>query len=243
MPSSRESSCLQRIDDSEHDYLNTTYWDVSPLFFLVRDGNVEGFREAFDIRLEAYLAAGRISDNERKQHEYLTVSLVNSFMIAAILGGAYPPEANWVADRALRRIGTVDTLDELVPIAFDAGVELCELTQRSKKTDTGNFSVEQAKRYLSTHLTQELRVGDVADAVGLSPTYLSRLFKRVTGQTISAYLVSERIKTAQHLLETDERSISQIAALLHFCDQSYFTQVFRRQTGLTPRQYRDANRR
>lgn len=90
-------------------------------------------------------------------------------MIAAIQGGAYPPEANWIADRALRRLSTFDGLDELVPIAYDAGLELCELVAASKRTDTGNFYVEQAKRYLSTHLTQEIRVTEVADAIGLSP--------------------------------------------------------------------------
>lgn len=83
------------------------------------------------------------------------MSLVNTFMIAAIQGGAYPPEANWIADRALRRLNTFDGLDELVPIAYDAGLELCELVAASKRTDTGNFYVEQAKRYLSTHLTQD----------------------------------------------------------------------------------------
>ena len=56
-----------------------------------------------------------------------------------------------------------------------------------------------------------------------------------------AYLAAERIKAAQHLLVADERSIAQIVSRLRFCDQSNFTQVFRRQTGLTPRQYRDAN--
>lgn len=236
-------SQLQRVEDSEHNYLNTTFWDVNPLFLLVQEGNVDGFREAFGIRIEAFPTARRISDNLRKQYEYLTVSLVNTFMIAAIQGGAYPPEANWIADRALRRLSTFDELDELVPIAFDAGLELCELVAATRQSDTGNFSVEQAKRYLSTHLTQEIRVADVADAIGLSPGYLSRLFKRVTGQTMRAYLTSERIKTAQRLLVTDERGIAQIAALLRFCDQSYFTQVFRRETGLTPRQYRDSNRR
>jgi len=238
-----QHSQFQRIDDSEHRYLNTTFWDVNPLFLLVQEGNLEGFRDTFDIRLEDFPAVGRISDNMRKQYEYLTVSLVNTFMIAAILGGAYPPEANWIADRALRRLSTLDELDRIVPLVYDAGIELCELVHASKAADTGNFSVEQAKRYLSTHLTQEIRITDVADAIGLSPGYLSRLFKRVTGQTMRAYLTCERVRTAQRLLVTDERSIAQIAALLRFCDQSYFTQVFRRQTGLTPRQYRDANRR
>lgn len=103
--------------------------------------------------------------------------------------------------------------------------------------------MEQARQYLSTHLTQDIHVGDVADAVGFSPTYLSRLFRSCCGQTMREYLVAERIKAAQRLLVTDDRSIAQVTALLRFCDQSYFTQVFRRHTGLTPRQYRNAHRK
>ena len=108
--------------------LNTTFWGVNPLLLLVQEGNVEGFRETFGIRLEAFPAAGRISDNMRKQYEYLTVSLVNTFMIAAILGGAYPPEANWIADRALHRLSILDELDRIVPIVYDAGVPQTDRT-------------------------------------------------------------------------------------------------------------------
>ena len=238
-----QDSQLQRIDDSEHGYLNTTFWNVHPLFLLVQEGDVEGFQASFDIRIEAFPTTGRISSSKRKQLEYLTVSLVNTFMIAAILGGVYPPEANWVADRALRRLSTFEKPDELPRLVYDEGLELCRLVQEARRSDTGNFYVEQAKQYLSTHLTQEIRSADVAEAVGLSPAYLSRLFKRCCGQTIRDYLTAERIKTAQRLLVTDERSIAQIASLLRFCDQSHFTKVFREHVGLTPRQYRDANRR
>lgn len=242
MPDLQDSQ-LQRIDDSEHGYLNTTFWDVHPLFLLVQEGDEDGFKEAFDISVEAYPTTRRISNSERKQLEYLTVSLVNTFMIAAILGGVYPPEANWVADRALRRLSAFKQPDELPLLVYDEAVELCRLVQEAQRNDTGNFSVEQAKQFLSTHLTQEIRSSDVAEAVGLSPTYLSRLFKRCCGQTMRDYLTAERIKAAQRLLITDERSIAQIASLLHFCDQSYFTQVFRQRTGLTPRQYRNTHRR
>ena len=83
----------------------------------------------------------------------------------------------------------------------------------------------------------------MAQAVGLSPAHLSRLFSRCTGQAMRTYLTGERVKAAQRLLVTDECSIAQVASRLRFCDQSYFTQVFRQHTGLTPRQYRNANRR
>lgn len=237
------SSHFQQIHDSEHDYLNTAFWDVHPLFLLVRQGDVEGFERSFDIRIESFPAERRVSASLHKQYEYLAVSLVNTFMVAAILGGAYPPEANWVADRALQRISSMEDLEIIPTIAHDAAVELCELVQQTKLKDTGNLYVEQAKRHLVTHLTQELHAVDVAQAVGLSPSYLSRLFKKHTGQTMRAFLTDERIKTAQHLLTTDDHSIAQIASLLRFCDQSHFTKVFREHTGLTPRQYRDANRR
>ena len=66
MTSTSQGSQLQRVEDSEHDYLNTTFWDVNPLFLLVQDGNAEGFLERFGIRFEAFTATGRITDNQRK---------------------------------------------------------------------------------------------------------------------------------------------------------------------------------
>lgn len=210
----------------------------------MQEGDVEGFEAAFDLQTDAFPTERRVSDTMHRQYEYLAVSLVNSFMIAAIQGGAYPPEANWVADRALLRISRMDDDLGVIPdICHDAALELCELVRQSKLDDSGNFYAEQAKRYLVTHLMQDLRVADVAEAVGLSPTYLSRLFKQRAGQTMRSFLTSERIKTARHLLTTDERSIAQIASLLRFCDQSHFTKVFREHTGFTPRQFRDTNRK
>ncbi len=244
MPDQTHSSYLQQIHDSEHDYLNTSFWDIHPLFLLVQEGNLEGLETSFDIQIDSFPAERRVSNTMHKQFEYLAVSLVNSFMIAAIQGGVYPPEANWVADRALLRISRMDDDLSVIPdICREAGTELCALVRKSKLDDTGNFYVEQAKRHMATHLTQDLRVTDVAQAVGLSSTYLSRLFKARTGQTMRSFLAAERIKTAQHLLITGEATIAQIASLLRFCDQSHFTRVFREHTGLTPRQYRDANRR
>ena len=52
------------------------------------------------------------------------------------------------------------------------------------------------------------------------------------------YLTNERIETSRQLLISGTMELQQIAALLHFCDQSHFTQVFRKKTGMTPAQYR-----
>ena len=90
-------SVQQKLLDSEESYLNTTFWDIQPLFLLVQNGDTAQLKARLHVQLEKF-PAGRITRDARKQLEYLTVSLVNTFMIAAIQGGVYPPEANAIAD-------------------------------------------------------------------------------------------------------------------------------------------------
>ena len=232
----------QKLLDSEESYLNTTFWDIHPLFLMVQHGDVEPLTEGLHLHLESF-PAGRISRDARKQLEYLTVSLVNTFMIAAIQGGVYPPDANAAADHALRRLSQIRGIEEIPRIVNETAVRLCAMVRQTKRQDTGNVHVEEAKHFISTHLTQEIRTEDVASAVGVSQYHLSRLFKSHTGKTVREYLNCERIEAAKQLLAASDRSIPQIASLLRYCDQSYFTLVFRRETGLTPGQYRAENRR
>ena len=235
-------SVQQKLLDSEESYLNTTFWDIQPLFLLVQNGDTAQLKARLHVQLEKF-PAGRITRDARKQLEYLTVSLVNTFMIAAIQGGVYPPEANAIADQALRRLSQIKTVTEIPALVSEAALRLCEMVRETKRQDTGNVHVEKAKHYLTDHLTQEIRTDDIAEAVGLSPYHLSRLFKTHTGLTLREYLTRERIEAAKQLLATSDRTIPQIASLLRFCDQSYFTMVFRRQTGQTPGEYRKENRR
>ena len=233
-------SVQQKLLDSEESYLNTTFWDIQPLFLLVQNGETAQLKARLHVQLEKF-PDGRITRDTRKQLEYLTVSLVNTFMIAAIQGGVYPPEANAIADQALRRLSQIKTVTEIPALVSEAALRLCEMVRETRRQDTGNVHVEKAKHYLTDHLTQEIRTDDIAEAVGLSPYHLSRLFKTHTGLTLREYLTRERIEAAKQLLAVSDRTIPQIASLLRFCDQSYFTKVFRRQTGQTPGKYRNKN--
>lgn len=232
----------QQLLDSEESYLNTTYWDIHPLFLLVQSGETETLRKQLHIQLERF-PEGRITKDARKQLEYLAVSLVNAFMIAAIQGGAYPPFANGIADQALRRLSRIHSISEIPGLINEAAMDLCELSAKSRRENTGNIHVEKAKHYISTHLTQEIHTEDIAEAAGVSPYHLSRLFRSLTGRTMREYLIRERIETAALMLVTTPRSIGEIATLLRFCDQSYFTAVFRRIKGMTPNRYRVQNQR
>ena len=79
---------------------------------------------------------------------------------------------------------------------------------------------------------------DVARHCNLSYSYFSRLFKKVMNQTFSAYLTSYRLTKAEHLLLSDDKTVSEISEELGFSTPSYFIQQFKKKNGTSPKQFR-----
>jgi len=93
--------------------------------------------------------------------------------------------------------------------------------------------------YIHDHLMQAIRLSDLADQVNLSPYYFARQFKHSTGLSPYQYVLRARIRRAQELLSDPNRAIADIALAVGFHSQSHFTRVFRQQTTVTPKTYRD----
>ncbi len=92
--------------------------------------------------------------------------------------------------------------------------------------------------YIREHHHERLTVEDLATRAGLSPRQLHRKFREVFGLSVQEFLIKTRIQAASDILLRTDQPISGIAADFGFCDQSAFTQLFRKHMGLTPRQFR-----
>lgn len=104
---------------------------------------------------------------------------------------------------------------------------------------TGNdLLVERVRFYIIEHISEEISRNDLASFVGLSPEYLSTYFKKETGTTLSEHIKAERVEFAKRLLRHSNLSISAISGNVGYDSLSYFSQVFRRSVGFTPREYR-----
>ena len=112
------------------------------------------------------------------------------------------------------------------------------LAESSAATRPRNETIEQVCAYLAANYRQKFSLTEVAARFYLSPYYLSRLFRRVTGQSIVDYLNNRRIEAAQKLLETTELSISAIAEQTGFASAAHFRRVFREVMDISPLQYR-----
>lgn len=107
----------------------------------------------------------------------------------------------------------------------------------SRKELTNKDIVFQAMDYIRAHYSN-ISLADVAGVVGLSPAYFSSLFKKETGLSYTNYLNRIRISESKRLLR-QEGSIAEIALMVGYSDQSYFSNVFRKCEGVTPKSWRD----
>lgn len=126
------------------------------------------------------------------------------------------------------------TLLELIYFYFQS-IQPDKLQPRNLESTTDLSVLVQ---YIDLHLNRKLTLQDLAEVVNLHPNYLVPLFKAQFGFTPMNYLNLQRIHRAKELLNIRELSISYIAREVGFDTPYYFTQVFKKHTGLTPTEYR-----
>ena len=97
-------------------------------------------------------------------------------------------------------------------------------------------AVATVQAYVHEHYSETIHLSDLANLVGLNPSYLTRVFKKTLGMPPHQYQTNVRLLAAKRLLKT-HHSLVEIAHSLGFSDQSHFSRAFKRRYGLTPRQY------
>ena len=107
-----------------------------------------------------------------------------------------------------------------------------------QKGEQSTKPIRMAQLYIDEHYMEAIQLNEVADFVGLAPSYLSSLFKKQVGKSLVEYLTHIRIQNAKQLLIDRDRNITDIADEVGFADVKYFIKRFKKVTGLTPNEYR-----
>ncbi len=115
---------------------------------------------------------------------------------------------------------------------------LQKLAKQSSHAPHNNSLALFAKTFCDRNLYQKISLEDVAGHTGLSVSHLNRLFKKEFGVTVYAYLLQARINTAKSLLKGTALPISEIAYMLKFADEHYFSNIFKEKTGMSPSRFR-----
>ena len=144
-----------------------------------------------------------------------------------------------MSDIFIQRMDVCKKKEEVDKIQTEMIMSYTKAMQDNRSKGIYSKQIVKCVDYIQANLQQELRLESIAEYLNMNPTYLSRLFKKEMDVSISAYIKTERLKTAAHLLQYSNYSISEISEYLNFSSQSHFTSSFQELYGLTPKKYRD----
>lgn len=114
--------------------------------------------------------------------------------------------------------------------------------KQEKEKDSGkipNLFVQKAVDYIKLNYSEKISIKEIADQLYLSPNYLSELFKKHTGKTISEYLTDYRLEKACQLLDHAEYRVGDVSGMVGIHDGRYFSNMFKKKYGMTPTEYRN----
>lgn len=118
-------------------------------------------------------------------------------------------------------------------IIRDQNIELIELPAHQSHRE-----VESVKQYIHAHFGKNITLDELADLTGMNKYYLVHIFKRDTGKSPIDFLIHVRIEEAKSLLSNSTLPIAKISESVGFASQSYFSKMFKRQTQMSPSQFR-----
>lgn len=225
-----------QIQEEENENYHHTYKEEKELLACVREGNAE---EALLHNMRIDLSTGRMSRIEKNHWKNVVAVAIALCTRAAIEGGLSPKEAYQLSDFYLQKSDECKNVPELIVCRNWAVQDLAERVCRKKKAQKSSNYVEWCKDYISKNYREKIYVEDMAESLGVSNTYLSRIFSRETGSTLQEYITWCRIEKAANLLVYSEESIASIAEYVNFPSQSYLGNVFKKYKQMTPKEYRE----
>lgn len=169
--------------------------------------------------------------------------VLNTLLRKAVqFGGVHPFHIDNISRSFSIQIEAGLTLEQLDQLSYRMVRKYCILVQNYARK---NYSplVQRCMNTIDFSYSAEISLAWLAKQCGVSDSYLSTSFRKETGMTVTDCINKTRIRQALILLNTSELSIGDIASRCGFPDANYFSRVFRKQQGLSPKQYRDRIRK
>lgn len=158
---------------------------------------------------------------------------------AAIRGGMDVDDAFALSDAFIQKCELLKSLDSISNLQYRMILKLTERVARLRIGKNPSKLTLEVANYIQHHLSEAITAEDIAKSLFLSRPHLSRKFKEETGENLTDFILKEKTEEAKRLLRYTDKSATAIGVYLGFSSQSHFSRVFRKYTGLSPREYRE----
>ncbi len=207
------------------------------------NGLIDAVRQGQTRRVESYVARispsafeQRVADPVRNLKNYciITNTLLRK---AAEQGGVHPIYIDKISSGFAHKIEQLSSPAAGPALIAEMAQGYCRLV-REHTTKGYSAPIQKAILLIEGSLSDDLSLTRLAKELNVNGSYLSTLFKKETGKTVTDFITERRISHAKHLLKSSRLQVQTVGQLCGFEDVHYFSKVFKRLTGTTPKQYR-----
>ncbi|PZT52880.1 helix-turn-helix transcriptional regulator [Paenibacillus silvae] len=228
----------QIMDARQNNLIHTEMHKEKKLLDFIRLGRTDKVLETFhSIHKQGKKSVLSKTSYVRSQKN-LAISLITLATRAAVEGGVFQEIAYNLSDLYILKLEELTDSKAVDDLMEDALLDFTKRVEHSKKNKYSK-PINICQDYIFNHLHERITIARLAERTSLHPNYLSNLFKKEVGISISQFMLKTKIEEAQNLLTYSNYSLAEIATLLNFNDQSYFAKVFKTYTGCTPKQFKD----
>ena len=227
---------MREEEANDEEAYRHTYHEEQKLLQAVSEGRSE---DALQRMLSMDSDSGRLATHELSHWKNLAVVGISLCTRAAIGSGISPETGYRISGFYIQKCDSCKTPAQILHYRNQAILELtAKVAQRLSQRKSSSYT-ERCKDYINKHYREKIYLDSIAAILGISPTYLSRLFKKDSGDSIQDYINQVRTDRAANLLIYSDESLPDIAVYVHFPSQSYFGKIFLKYKKMTPKQYRD----
>lgn len=235
-----DSDLTKRLfDKRENEEKHPPYEQEMEFYHLISEGKLEELKKlrvgkpASDDKVR-----GVLSENPLRNSQYHFVVMISMITRKCIEAGLESDVAYEMSDIYISRADGAKTREEVNQIREEAIYGFTRTMSNLKKKAIYSKQIVLCLDYISENLHNNISVSELAEYVKLNETYLSKLFKKEMGISISEYIRIKKIEEAKGLLKYSDKTSIEIATDLGFSSHSYFISVFKKTVGMTPREYR-----
>ena len=182
-------------------------------------------------------AEPRLSDSLRDRKNYLVI-LKTLLRKAAEYGGVHPLHIHRITSHYAGQIENVRTIKQSMNLQEEMIRSYCQLVKQHSLTKY-SYYVGQTITLVQYDLTADLRLKTIAEKLNVNSSYLSSLFHKEYGCTLTEFINKQRIDHGILLLRMTAKNVQEIATECGVQDVNYFIRLFKKQTGMTPNRYRE----
>ncbi len=225
------------VSAGSHENLDTSIVDLTKnIIHVIQSGDVEDARSFVCSReFRAFLK------KLKEVPEYLSVGYLYN-CVAAYTSAMGVLSAYSGAEKLLNYLvhRKPESAEEYMEEMGGTIVDFTEIVNIDRKQKDVTGPVRRACAYIQDHLYTRIVLEDLADYCGCSLSWLRHRFSKEMGISLSIYIQKKKTERAKLMLRDPVYKIGDISAQLGFCSESYFISVFKKETGYTPKQYRNS---